>query len=660
MDELFTGPEGFIRIVVEYISYVSSPRGHVIDILRRLESLPKLRSLEDNDKIRNFFQELVSLGQELRASFTIPNQQIISYIGPTPNPYQVFAAFINFLLQMVEAILNQVHEDFVACVKGSIQNLRTELGFLITFLGDTAMHLQPTKNILIDMAAVVNEVGNFFYSFFLAIIVFILILEETTYYSMTDIEVVVNEVRSLLHSDFFAFLGNIRLQTTEQMEETKNALTDIQPLVHEVGSFLDFFIFTGNDQVPENGVLDLALSDLLLKFELLKAKINKHCFTVSKMPSDMAPNTAVVSLFIFYSVLDDLMDLINNNSERIVGVDDQIVTLHEELKLLGSTLIDIAVHEELLIRSRDIAYEVEYVINSFPPVWYLTLQLPQLIEKIQLIRMSIQEIKNKLDVAGVPEVPKYPVGQESSQSKEPPIKEDIVVGFDNVAIKIADQLVRGTEQLQIISIFGMPGLGKTTLANKVYNSLSVVNHFYTRARCDVSQRYNKKDILIAILSSLKNLKKEKIVNTDDEILAEDLYKSLKGRRYLIVFDDVWDMKLWDDLKWYFPNDGIGSRILFTTRNKEVGLKASPNSVPNALPFLSEEECWELLQRKVFQDEDCPHKYLDIGKQIAKNCHGLPLAVVVIAGVLANMDKKEHSWEKVARNLRSHISKIQIL
>ncbi|KAL2531502.1 putative late blight resistance proteinR1B-17 [Abeliophyllum distichum] len=80
------------------------------------------------------------------------------------------------------------------------------------------------------------------------------------------------------------------------MEETKNALTDIQPLIHEVGSFLDFFIFMGNDQVPETGVLDLALSDLLLKFELLKAKINKHCFTVSKMPSDMAPNTAVVLL----------------------------------------------------------------------------------------------------------------------------------------------------------------------------------------------------------------------------------------------------------------------------------------------------------------------------------------------------------------------------
>ncbi|KAL2531433.1 putative disease resistance RPP8-like protein 4 [Abeliophyllum distichum] len=120
-------------------------------------------------------------------------------------------------------------------------------------------------------------------------------------------------------------------------------------------------------------------------------------------------------------------------------------------------------------------------------------------------------------------------------------------------------------------------------------------------------------------------------------------------------DDIWDTKLWDDIQRYFPEDGIGSRILFTTRNKEIGLEASPRSVIIALPFLSEDECWELLRRKVFQHKNCPQELLDIGKQIAANCSGLPLAVVVIAGVLANMEKKEHLWQKVARKFSSHIS-----
>ncbi|XP_022846275.1 putative disease resistance RPP13-like protein 3 [Olea europaea var. sylvestris] len=291
------------------------------------------------------------------------------------------------------------------------------------------------------------------------------------------------------------------------------------------------------------------------------------------MPIDMAPKTGMVSLFIVDSVLDDLMDLINNKSDWILGQNDQIVMLHEELFLLGSSVTSIAVQQEaeqqeLIIKTRDVAFEVEYVINSFPPVWYLTLRHPQLIEKIQLIMMAIKEMKNDIDVAGMAEIAKYPGEHLSLQPKDPSILEDVIVGFEDVALEIAEQLVRGAEQLQIIFIFGMPGL---------------------------------------------------------------------GRRYLIVLDDIWDTKLWDDLKGFFPNDRTGSRILFTTRNKE----------------------------KVFRDKSCPQELLDIAKEIAKKCHGLPLAVVVIAGVLANMEKKEHLWQEVARNLSSHLSKnsdnyIQIL
>ncbi|KAL2551597.1 putative late blight resistance protein-like protein R1A-10 [Forsythia ovata] len=319
--DMFSGQQVLIRIVVEYISYVSSSHGFLTDMLESLEALPKIRNNEeDTDKIRNFFQESVSLGQELKVFFTVPNQQILSNISPTPNPNEVVAAFINFLLLMVEVILC-FQPDLVACVKGLIQNLRTELGFLIAFLGDTAMHLQPTKNIVIDIEAVVNEVGSFLYSFFfIIIIVFNLTTEKKeTIKAMKDIEDVVSEVQNFLHS-----LEDMPLLN-------KNAMTDIKALVHEVGSFLDFVIFTGNDQIPKSKILDLALSHLLRKFEFLKTKIKEHCITVSKMPSDMAPKTAVVSLFIIDSVLDDLMHLINNKSDRIVGVDDQIVKLHEEL-----------------------------------------------------------------------------------------------------------------------------------------------------------------------------------------------------------------------------------------------------------------------------------------------------------------------------------------
>ncbi|KAL2551435.1 Aminotransferase class I and II domain-containing protein [Forsythia ovata] len=446
-----------VLIVMKYVAFVSSSSTLVIDALESLESF----IIEDIgiDEIRKFVQELVSFEKEVKIFFKVPNHQMISNISSTLNPNQVVAVFIDVLLQMLEHILC-IDPDLLACIKGSIQILRTELGFLITFLGDTAMHLQPSNNILIDIEVVVNEVGSLFFPFFFTSLVIALTIKSPSF--------------------------------SEIIQSAKN----------EVEIDVDI------------GNLDLALSDLLPKFELLKPKIKEHCIRVSNMPSDMAPNTAL--------------------SDRIVGVNDQIVMLHEELMLLGSSVTDIAVqqeaeHEDILIRAIDIAYEVEYVINSFPPVWYLTLRLPQLIEKIRLIRMSILDIKNKIHVAGVPEVSEYPGEQVSLQSKEPTILEDIVVGFDNMEIEIVEQLVRGTYRLQIISISGMPGLGKTALANKVYNNPSVVYHFYERAWCVISQTYNKRDILLAILSSIKNLKGKKIENMDDERLGEDLYKSLKGR-----------------------------------------------------------------------------------------------------------------------------------
>ncbi|KAL2516453.1 putative late blight resistance protein-like protein R1B-14 [Forsythia ovata] len=128
------------------------------------------------------------------------------------------------------------------------------------------------------------------------------------------------------------------------------------------------------------------------------------------------------------------------------------------------------------------AYEIEYIINSFPHVWYLTLRLPQFMDKIKRIMMGIKETKKNIDT-GIVEVENHPIEQVLSQEKCPLILEDIVVGFDKKETKIVEQLVRGPEHLQIISIFGMPGVGKTTLAKKLYNNPTSVHHFDKRAWC---------------------------------------------------------------------------------------------------------------------------------------------------------------------------------
>ncbi|KAK4441012.1 putative late blight resistance proteinR1A-10 [Sesamum alatum] len=117
-------------------------------------------------------------------------------------------------------------------------------------------------------------------------------------------------------------------------------------------------------------------------------------------------------------------------------------------------------------------------------------------------------------------------------------------------------------------------------------------------------------------------------------------------------DDVWSNKAWDDFKQFFPNNGNGSRVVVTTRLSNVAVSVGSQD-PYSMNLLDEENCWNLLCEKVFGQGGCPYPELEqIGKDIAKGCRGLPLAVVVIGGLLAKSNMTRVYWESVAENVNS--------
>ncbi|XP_027164619.1 putative late blight resistance protein homolog R1B-8 isoform X2 [Coffea eugenioides] len=268
------------------------------------------------------------------------------------------------------------------------------------------------------------------------------------------------------------------------------------------------------------------------------------------------------------------------------------------------------------------------------------------------VSSTIQSLPNSSHSLRAPEV-----SQTSSRmlSKgKMPIAREIMVGLDDEAAKVIERLRWGSEQVEIVPIVGMAGLGKTTLAKKVYNDSSVTCHFHICLWCTVSQEFNMKNVLLQILcSDGKHSRKDELQNLDEDDLVQKLCKKLLKNRYLVVFDDVWDIKVWNELRTAFPNDKNGSRIIFTSRSSNVASQVHYGGEPHYLHPLSEKESSELLLKKVFgEEEECPQALHGLGMEIAEKCWGLPLALVVVAGVLATKEHDILVWEKFAESLTS--------
>ncbi|PHT70733.1 hypothetical protein T459_25837 [Capsicum annuum] len=136
-------------------------------------------------------------------------------------------------------------------------------------------------------------------------------------------------------------------------------------------------------------------------------------------------------------------------------------------------------------------------------------------------------------------------------------------------------------------------------------------------------------------------------------LADMLQKSLKGKRYLIVLDDMWKSESWDDVRLCFPNENNGSGILLMTRNVEVACYAGTENLSLQMDFMDQDESWNLF-KSAFANKALPSEFETMRKRIAEKCHGLPLTILVVAGLLKSKMTIE-DWESVAKDVKSFVT-----
>ncbi|KAM3215867.1 putative late blight resistance protein R1B-16 [Capsicum annuum] len=233
--------------------------------------------------------------------------------------------------------------------------------------------------------------------------------------------------------------------------------------------------------------------------------------------------------------------------------------------------------------------------------------------------------------------------------------EKIMVGRDDQRKQLLKDLtISYSGEQKVIPIVGMGGIGKTTLAKEVYNHKSILRRFDVRAWATVSQQHNKREILLGLLHSTVKMDYRVMTKGEAEI-ADMLKKSLNGKRYLIVLDDIWSCEVWDGMRRCFPTeDNAGSRILLTTRNNEVACYADSENLSLKMDLMGPDESWSLFKSAAFSSEELPYEFETVGKQIADECHGLPLTIVVVAGLLKSKRAIE-DWESVAEDVKSFLT-----
>ncbi|KAJ9174562.1 hypothetical protein P3X46_013197 [Hevea brasiliensis] len=236
------------------------------------------------------------------------------------------------------------------------------------------------------------------------------------------------------------------------------------------------------------------------------------------------------------------------------------------------------------------------------------------------------------------------------------VDERVVCGRAQEKEKIIQLLLSGQgcgDRVCVIPIVGMGGVGKTTLSQIVYNDSRVVDWFDLKVWCCVSEDFDvvrvTKTILEAITMKDFNIK-------DLNLLQVALSEQLRGKRYLIVLDDVWSEKYedWIVLRQPFQVGSPCSKIIVTTRNH--GVAAIMGTVEgHFLKELSVDNCLSLFAMHALgrRNFDGHLNLKEIGEKIVRKCGGLPLAVKTL-GSLLHMNTDQDEWESVLNSKIWHL------
>ncbi|XP_030943443.1 putative disease resistance protein At1g50180 isoform X2 [Quercus lobata] len=331
------------------------------------------------------------------------------------------------------------------------------------------------------------------------------------------------------------------------------------------------------------------------------------------------------------SVVTRIGDLLVQEGKYLSGVSNQVELLKTELNLMQGLLKDADARQDeseavrwWVAEIRDLAYDADDIIATYAltvgtrkggGIQKFIKRCSCILDEVitfHKVGSQIEDIKAKVHCLrtifrdyGIRESMIKGGGSSSFNERKreerqtfPHLDHD-VVGFDDDLNKLVEFLLKEGEGNRVASICGMGGLGKTTLAKMVYNHKKIKQHFVRRTWSYISQQCQRRrvweEILIKVQSPTKEERDEIQKLTDAEII-EKLREVQLQKKCLVIIDDIWDVETWNSLCVAFPLKNTNSKILLTSRNKEVSLQVDAESFLYELQCLNKERSWELLKK----------------------------------------------------------------